>query len=254
MSSVQPSPEYDLAVVPYRPYYTFVRNTLCVFLVILFALASYYSGFYRATSAQQAAVEERDRLKVVYENMLQENKQLTQNIANLTLGSQVDRKATEQVRAEVVELKNRIAELERDNTFYRDLMRPESDDQGISIPAPAITQLIDDNLSNESEVYEYKLVVKQLASNRLQVSGYLEFMLVGTNAEGKAQRFSLHEVSEAQSLQKIKLNFRYFQRIEGKMVLPKTFKPSRIELKLVSLKPKKALIEKKFNWTIQESE
>lgn len=254
MSTVQPSPEYNLAVVPYRPYYYFFRGVAFVLLAVLCALGSYYSGYYRGTSLHHAAIVERNELRVSSQEIEEENKQLVQNIANLTLGSEVDRKATEQVRGQVVELKNRIAELERNNTFYRDLMRPENDGQGVSIEEPSIVLLTDDVLSSDGAVYEYKMVVTQLAANRLQVEGYLEFLLIGVNDNGQSQRFSLHQVSEDQSAERIKLNFKYFQRIEGKLLLPRTFQPSRIELKVVSLKPKKALIEKKFNWAIGKGE
>ncbi len=95
-------------------------------------------------------------------------------------------------------------------------------------------------------------MVKQLSTNRQQLSGYMEVTLIGKNQEGQRQRFELHQISEEQIAAKIKLNFRYFQRIEGQMVLPDGFSPERIELKMVSLKPKKALIEKKFTWVVDE--
>ncbi len=250
MPPVEPTPEYNLAVVPYRPYYNWMLAILVVIVMAVLAVGSYYGGFYRGTSIVQGAIEERDKLRLVYGETENEIKQLEQKIANLTLGSQVDRKATEQVRDQVVELKDRIAELERDNTFYRDLMRPDNDDKGISVAAPSILPILEGDVNT----YEYKMVVKQLAANRLQVVGYLEFFVVGKTKDGKSQRFSLHELSQAELAKRIKLNFRYFQRIEGRLVLPEAFTPERIEMKIVSLKPKKALIEKKFNWIIKESE
>jgi cell division protein FtsL len=248
MPPVEETPEYDLAVVPHRPYYYWICAIIIVMVMILLALGSYYSGFYRGTTTDQTAILERDQLRVGYAEIQGEIQQLEQNIANLRLGSQVDRKATEQVRMRVVELKNRIAELERDNTFYRDLMRTESSDQGISVTSPAI-----ELLASAANTYEYKMVVKQLSANRLQVVGYLEFAIVGKGEDGKSQRFTLHQLSQTESSEKIKLNFRYFQRFEGQMVLPDAFNPERIELKIVSFKPKKTLIEKTFNWIVKES-
>ena len=248
MPPVEATPEYDLAVVPYRPYYSVIRAFIVIVVAVLLCVLSFYAGHYRGTTIEQSAVVERDRLRKLYDGSAEIIQQLEQNVANLKLGSQVDRKATEQVRLRVVELKNRIAELERDNTFYRDLMRPDSDDKGISIGAPTLA------LSTTTEnTFDYKMVVKQQTENRLQVTGYLEFQIVGKNEEGNLQRYFLHQLSSVESAEKIKLNFRYFQRLEGAMVLPSGFTPERIELKVVSFKPKKALIEKKFNWVIKES-
>lgn len=248
MPPVEATPEYDLAVVPYRPYYSVIRVLIVFALVILLCVLSFYVGHYRGTTIEQSAIAERDHLRKAYGEMEKIVKQLEQNVANLKLGSQVDRKATEQVRTRVVELKNRIAELERDNTFYRDLMRPDSDDKGISVSAPTLSLS-----ATTANTFEYKMMVKQQTESRLQVSGYLEFEVVGKGEGGDVQRYFLHQLSSVESAEKIKLNFRYFQRLEGTMVLPNNFTPERIELKVVSFKPKKALIEKKFNWVIKES-
>jgi hypothetical protein len=249
MPPVEPTPEYDLAVVPYRPLRPWFLGFSIVLVISALTLVGYYSGHYRGAILEGSAIAERDQLQMVYASAETNIAELTQRVANLTLGSEVDRKATEQVRGEVVELQNRIAEIERDNTFYRDLMRPESDDQGISVVAPVIA--VYPGIPN---AYDYKMVVKQQSANRSQVVGYLEFTLIGVNAEGKSKRFSLYQLSSAIASEKIKLNFRYFQRLEGQLMLPEAFTPERIELKIVSLKPKKALIEKTFNWIITKSE
>ncbi|ODS24674.1 hypothetical protein AB835_02025 [Candidatus Endobugula sertula] len=246
MACVKATPEDSLVVVAYCPYRYWVRCTLFIVIVVLLVVGSYYSGFYRGSSTEKAAIVERDQLRNSYAEKIVRIEELEQQVANLALGSQVDRKATEQVRARVVELKNQIAELERDNTFYRDLMRPDNEDTGISVGVPTITSVKVDN------TYEYKMVVKQLDANRLKVRGYLEFDLVGKNGE-KDRRISLQEVSDNIDSGRIKLNFRYFQRIEGQMVLPQDFTPDRIELKVVLVRPKKTLIEKKFKWSIKES-
>lgn len=248
MPPVESTPEYDLAVVPYRPYYTAMRAAVVITVALIISIACYYLGYHRGTTVERSAVIERDNLRIAYQQADEKVKQLEQNVANLKLGSQVDRKATEQVRAKVVELKNRIADLERDNTFYRDLMRPDNDDRGISISTPSF--VISGTTNN---AYDYKMVVKQQTENRSQVAGYLEFDVVGKDDKGRSQRYSLHQLSQSEASEKIKLNFRYFQRLEGTMILPSAFVPERIELKVVSFKPKKALIEKKFNWTIKES-
>jgi hypothetical protein len=248
MPPVEETPEYGLAVVLHRPYYYWICSIIIVSVMISLALGSYYSGFYRGTTTEQAAILERNQLRIQYAETQGEIQQLEQHIANLRLGSEVDRKATEQVRKRVVELKNRIADLERDNTFYRDLMRPEGDDQGIAVTPPAL-----ELLESAANTYEYKMVIKQLSANRLQVAGYLEFVIIGKGKDGKTQRFGLHQFSQDKLAERIKLNFRYFQRLEGQMVLPDDFTPERIELKIVSFKPKKVLIEKTFNWIVKES-
>lgn len=252
MPPVQPTPEYDLTVVPYRPRYFWLRVFFMLTFAVILIFGSYYSGYYRGIHTQETAIAERNELRKRDVESQEKILQFEQQIANLTLGSQVDRKAIKQVRARIVELKNHIAELTRDNTFYRDLMKPENSDQGISLVAPVIKPLVDDP-QTDGQAYDYTIVVKQLATNRLQVVGHLEFVLSGQTADGKTGHYSLHQLSKKELSKRIKLNFRYFQRFEGKMVLPDGFTPKSIQIKIISLKPKKALIEKTFVWKIKES-
>jgi len=249
MPPVEPTPEYDLAVVPYRPYRPWLLAIVIILVMALLMLSGYYGGLYRGSILEGGAIVERDRLQKQYADAEIKVEALAQQVANLRLVSDVDRKATEQVRGEVVDLSDTIAELEKDNTFYRDLMRPESDGQGVSVDVPSIVAV-----SGIPNTHDYKMVVKQQSANRSQVVGYLEFTLVGVNAEGKSKSFYLSQLSSTVKSEKIKLNFKYFQRLEGQLILPESFTPERIELKIVSLKPRKTLIEKTFNWITTKSE
>jgi len=213
MSSEKSNPEYNVEIVPYRPYY---RRLLFLVLVVgglVLVISSFYLGHRYGMVIERGAVVERDRLKIANQEKEQTIQALEQRVANLTLGSKVDRKATQEVQSQVVQFKNRIAELEQDNTFYRDLMRPGSRDQGISISAPTVTLL------NIPKTYEYKLVIKQLAASHSQIIGYLEFVVVGRE-DDKERRIPLKELSNTVSSNRIKLNFKYFQQIKGEMVRP----------------------------------
>ncbi len=250
MSSEKSNPEYNVEIVPYRPYYRRLLFLVSVVAGLVLVISSFYFGHRYGMVTEQSAVVERDQLQSANQEKEQTIQALEQRVANLTLGSKVDRKATQEVQSQVVQLKNRIAELEQDNTFYRDLMRPGSRDQGISISAPTVTLL--NAPLNSPKTYEYKLVIKQLATSHSQIIGHLEFVLVGRE-DDKERRIPLKELSNVVSSNRIKLNFKYFQQIKGEMVLPERFEPKLIELKAVSKRPKRAVVEKQFSWTAKES-
>lgn len=246
MTEVKPSKQYRMTVVPYRPYRRFLLwATVCV----LFA-ASVYGSFLAGKQYAQGdysnTVSERDELRLLNENNRQEIERLEQQVANLNLGSQVDRKANEAIRSEMVALKQRIDELEQDNQFYRDLMTPAPGDNGIVIDIPVIKPV------SEPGHYKYNLVVKQIAAKHSTVTGYLEFVLSGRQGE-EVQRFPLKQLSEKVDTDRLKLKFKYFQRISGQMVLPDGFEPQQISVKIVAQTPRKTTIEKKFGWTSKES-
>ena len=80
----------------------------------------------------------------------------------------------------------------------------------------------------------------------------MQFELLGKQGE-IFQRFALKDVSDSISVEKIRLKFKYFQRIKGEMALPEGFIPERIELKVVAERPSKVVIDKKFGWSVKKS-
>ena len=246
MTAVKPSKQYAMTVVPHRPLY---RYLLIFGLSITFLLAvtgSFLIGRYYAVGNNSDIIAERDRLKAESKTNVDTTRKLEQQAANLRLAAEVDRKANEEVRAEVVELKTRVAELEQDNTFYRSLMRPAPGDKGIVVDPPSV------ELTSTPGVYKYNMVIKQIVTQHRQVSGYMEFTLIGK--QGEQQRtLALKDISDSVSVERVKLRFKYFQRIEGEMVLPADFTPERIVLKVLIQRPSNVVIDKKFGWLVKES-
>jgi|GEM_PF-4236226 len=141
MVKIKRTPECSLAVVPYRPYRALVCVIVGCLVVMLVSLLSYYGGIYRISSVEQSATLERDGLLQFKREKLEVIAKLEQQVANFSLGAEVDKKATEQIRGQMVALKHRIAELERDNTFYRDLMSPDSKGNGIFVASRRVCRI-----------------------------------------------------------------------------------------------------------------
>lgn len=75
--------------------------------------------------------------------------------------------------------------------------------------------------------------------------------LVGRQA-GERVVLPLKDVSNDIEATNIKLGFKYFQNIEGDLVLPDGFEPERIELEARSSQPSVTKIEKRYGWLVQE--
>lgn len=234
-----------MMVVPHRPFQRVFRYFCIVIVFALAIAASFILGQWRAVDDYTNTLTEHRVYQQQLANTQAEFEQLQQQKANLALGSEVDRKANEELRREIVRLKSQLASLEQDNNFYRELMSPKSTDRGIVIDVPSVETLAVGQ-------YKYNFVVKQIAAQHNTVSGYLEFILVGTKDNKKA-RLALMDISETVSVKRLKLNFKYFQRFQGEISLPVGFEPQGIELKFVAQRPKSLVIDKKFGWTISES-
>lgn len=246
MAAVKGSTQQRMIVVPYRPW----LKALVVLGGLLVLLAAGYSSYWYGQQQREAlyanAVSERDRLRVELAVRTEENDRLRQEVANLSLGAEVDRQASEEVRNEVISLKSEIATLQKDISFYRGLMSPGGGEQGLTIGS------LDVLATGVPRQYHYKLVVQQLAVRHAQLTGSLQFNIIGRQGE-RLVTLALKDVSDNVASEHIPLRFKYFQTLEGRINLPANFEPEKIELVAKSTGQNAAVVKKKFGWLIQES-
>ena len=245
MAAVKGSKQQRMVVVPYRPLLKVSIWAGLLLLAVVAVVASFYLGQHQGITQQADAVKERDRLRVEVAEYERNIDQLRQKVANLELGAEVDQQASEEMRNQVIELKEEIAALEEDISFYRGLMAPSASSQGLTIGS---LNVINTGIPRE---YEYKLVMQQLATNHQILSGYLNFKIVGHRGEN-LETLSLHQVSNSVDNENIRLRFKYFQNIEGRLILPEGFEPERIEVLARSTSGKRETVEEKFGWLVQE--
>ena len=86
-----------------------------------------------------------------------------------------------------------------------------------------------------------------MATQHSVISGELNITLVGRRG-GELERLGLYQVSDAVDSEDIKLRFKYFQNVEGELILPEGFTPERIELVARSTGKNAAEANKTFNW------
>jgi Family of unknown function (DUF6776) len=252
MSAVKGSKQYRMVAVPYRPWLRSLLALAVVAVLMVSVAASYWYGQEQGQALQAEAVVERDSLKIELSEKTREADAYRQEVANLKLGAQVDRKASEGVRTEVIDLKTEIAALQEDIGFYRSLMAPTGNKRGLSIGSLNVIS------TGASRQYEYKLVVQQLATRHTMLTGTLSFTIIGRQTLDQEQgeqlvTLALKDVSDNVSYENIKLRFKYFQTIQGRLNLPSGFEPERIELTARSTGKEPVVVEKKFGWLVQES-
>ncbi|HEY7883560.1 MAG TPA: DUF6776 family protein [Cellvibrionaceae bacterium] len=243
MVTVKGSKQNNLKVVPYRP----VRQVLFFFLgVILIAAAivgSFYVGQWSGVDGQHSALIERDQLRAERVKLLSEVDSLSQQVVNLSLAAEVDKQASAEVRTEVMDLKQQIAGLEADISLYRGLMAPGEDERGLQIGEVNISA------TSVPNRYRYKLVVQQSATEHQVLNGALKVDVIGRR-DGGLIRVPLYQLSEEHESEDILLRFRYFQNVEGELVVPEGFTPERMELIATSTGANAARVEKTVNWQI----
>lgn len=246
MTVVKGSKQHNLKVIQHRPWVRVVYVFITVLITAAAAAGSYYYGFSQGMAGQEAALKSVAGLTAELNAKSAALKTAEQELANIRLGAEVDRQSSEDVRQEVIALKEQMAALEADNSFYRNLMAPTENKRGLNFG------VIELGATDANRKVHYKFVVQQLATNHQLLNGGLEVLVIGKQNDLEA-RYHLSDLSSSVSTQSIKLRFKYFQTIEGDMVLPEGFDPERIELTAHSTGKNAVTIEKRLGWLVEES-
>lgn len=245
MAIVKGTKQHAVRIVEHRPGQRFITWLILITLTAGAIASSYFYGHWTGMSQQKSALEKALRLEVELQDANQKAQDLEQKVANVNLGAEVDRKANEEVRQEVIILKEQIAQLQEENSFYRGLMAPTKDKKGLTFGAVELRR------AKKPRAYHYKVVVQQLASNHRLLKGTLQYKVVGRSL-GADVSYRLDQLSDQIKTDSIRLRFKYFQTIEGELQLPVDFDPKGIELVAQTSGKSSVTVEKRFGWLVEE--
>jgi len=241
MAAVKGSKQHEMVVVPYRPLYK--PMTFIAFLIFFtgFSWLSYELGNKEGLELKVEVVRE----KALISKQLQESKALisamSQKIADLTVGGEIDNKANEEVRQSIESLQNRLAEQNEEIKFYKDVMQPNAANNGLRIERLNVS-------SKGSGKVKYSLQLTQIVEKHDYVQGVVQISLLGqSGGQEKAFQISALDPDKAEA---IKFRFRYFQDIKGELRLPEGFVPREVMIVAQSSGSNAQRLEKKFDWPL----
>jgi hypothetical protein len=242
---VKGSKQEKMVVVPYRPGRRFVLVCLLVLSVGASAIGSFMFGYSNTLRSQQSEQATQQELSEQLIGAETENSELRRQVAILDRSSVMDQRATEEVQTTIIGLRDRVAQLEQDIVYYRQVVSAETEDTGL------IISQLDIDATRESNRYRYKLVLRQQdADGDTSLIGHVNINLVGSQGE-EQQILSLRDLSAEQDQLNIRLRFKYFQNIEGELVLPDNFVPDRLQVAAVSVEPVEKSINQNFSWVVE---
>ena len=158
---------------------------------------------------------------------------------------QLDNSTLELVRKEITSQKDRIAKLEEGLRFYKGLMAPEEIAQGLSLRPVELTA------SEKDRHFMFRIIAQQEALKHPTLKGSLSIEVFGRQG-GEEVSYSLADLSEDIEGNAVALRFRYFQSIEGELILPDGFDPEGLRLIARVSSPRKVELREQFPWEVQE--
>jgi len=158
---------------------------------------------------------------------------------------EVDTHALELLRGEIAAEKERTAELEEGMSFYRSMMVSEGAAKGLSLRTPELVA------GDRPGRVRYRIFIQQKDREYEMVEGRLSVEVYGTSGESEV-RYPLAKLSTDFTERAAALHFRYFQAIEGEILLPDGFEPKGLKLTARARKPRAMEVREQFPWKLQE--
>lgn len=245
MTKVKGSTQFHMKVVPHRPLRALMIAGLWIVAILVAMAITYFYVEQRSISPAEAQV-----MRGEHAQLTQQVGDLRQQLTQAQMNAEVDRKSSEELRQQLLERREKIAQLEREIAVYQMMSaRASRNPMGVGFGNFSVRS-VDGALTN---LYHLKLVVQKLSENDTEFTGELESIVVGKQG-GVEQRIPLSQLAvsaegAAPLAIKIPIQFKYFQNIETDLRLPEGFEPVHMELRLVSAsKPNPLVIEHQLEW------
>ena len=242
MASVKGSKRYEMVVVPNRPIFRVMAMTLSICGVCLFGMFTYYEGKERGMAIRAGWLVEHNQLREELLAASEQIKSMQKEVATLRVGSAIDEKANAKIRDTVELQQESIAELKEEISFYKGVMAPSSDKKGLRV------ENFDVSIPDSNNKVEYSLLLTQVVENHEFVKGRVEVSVSGMIGRTE-EIFALNELDEDKA-HPVSFRFRYFQNINGEMVIPKGFEPQKVLIVAQTSGRKSQRLERSFTWPL----
>ena len=239
---VRGSRQDKMMVVPYRPGQRLFWFFGSILLISLGTLCGFGFGYYQIHKVEESFKTGFLEQIILLDELIAENSELKRQVAMLERSGLIDQRVNETDQKTINSLRDQLATLEQDLSFYKNIITEQTDDTGLMVSEWSLKRI------SKSNRYRYKLALRQEdADGDTYLNGHVNVNLVGTQ-NGKDTVYSLSDVSKEQEQTDIKLRFKFFQDIEGELTLPDNFLPQYVKIVGVENNPVRKTINLDYSW------
>lgn len=204
-------------------------------------------GRYRAGFDLLGAREQSDEQEAAIRRLKKENEGLSQRIALLETGHDVDKEAYRQVESRLTELQAKIMEQQEDLAFYKGIIAPEDGVAGLRVQEFQLLPM------TESNSFRFRLVLVQAKQHDRRVSGVVDFSVDGAE-DGRTVSYGLAKLApKLEGNGELAFSFRYFQDFEHNLLLPEGFTPERVHIEVRPKGRSARTLRKTYDWPLTDS-
>lgn len=163
---------------------------------------------------------------------------LEQQVANLTRSDQVSRNANTAVQGTLAERDEEIAGLKADVAFYERFVGATAQRRGLAVHELSLKP-------QDAQTWHFVATLTQNLNRGAVNAGSVTLALEGTR-DGRLQQLDWSALRQQPDAEGVDYSFKYFQRIEGDILLPPGLKPVRV---VVRVQPRGGkAVEQSFTW------
>ncbi|MBK6333992.1 MAG: hypothetical protein IPF45_10930 [Thermomonas sp.] len=165
---------------------------------------------------------------------------LQQDVATLKRSDQISRQANTELQGTLAERDEEIASLRADIAFYERFVGATAQRRGLSVHELALEP------QRDPQVWHFVATLTQNL-NRGAVNRGRLLLSVEASDGGRMHKLAWGELRQQRNAPGIEYSFKYFQQVEGDLLLPAGVKPVRVIARLVPASG--AAVEQSFTWS-----
>ena len=227
-------------IVPHRPH---ARVLLAVAAALW--LASLVATWWVASErAAPGLAKVRDELDLANRRVSDSEalvRQLRQNVATLRRSDQISRSANTELQASLAEREEEVSGLRADVAFYERLVGATGQRRGLSVHEVVFAP-------EEGGTWRYTVTLTQNLNRGAISKGEARVSVEGVS-QGRLRSLGWEELLQKPGAPGQPFSFRYFQQLEGSVMLPAGFTPQRVR---VQLRSDGSTVDQAFPWQARE--
>jgi len=214
---------------------------LALFSVIVAVAVGYLFAEQKQQISDQPANTERAAMQAMVTQLQDQNNELVTKLARFEQSDAIDSTTNKEMLKSLAEKEQEVKTLNEELSFYKKIVSPEGFDEGLGIDSFSM-----DYAENVNE-YNYKLVLTQVGGGSLEARGTVLLRVQGTQ-DGFEKVLEWWDLRPDSSLPMPSFGFKYFQRMDGKIILPDGFIARVVLVKIIPDSTSLKSSEQSYTW------
>ena len=218
------------------------RLWLRLLILLLLMLGSGWLGYQQGSTGGSAGFtmlppDARQQIKALEK----ERNDLRRELTMVKQSAEIDRESIVSVRERIKQFQDQRLKMEEELAFLRGIVSTGSKKHSLRVQNFRLEPGL------ESGQYTYKFSVAQVINSGIIAKGRIEISVEGLQ-DGRTTQLSLNQIADDKA-DSIKMRFRYFQNIEGKLQIPEGFEPATFNIEVKPSSEKLEPVKESFDWS-----